>query len=55
MAAIILATIHFCGTAYQQPGEINLASIDFGSAVRGNGCDYNIDFNQDFRAPLPEE
>lgn len=40
------------------PGEINLGTIDLGgghSSWWDNKPDFNADFNQDFRAALPEE
>lgn len=51
---INLAGIRFCERG-ATPGIIRLASINFAGSGAGSGFDYNLDFNQDFRAPVPEE
>ena len=50
---INLASIRFCERG-ATPGIIRLASINFAGSA-GSGFDYNLDYNQDFRAPVPEE
>ena len=56
---INLAKIRFCGKGGGGggvAGTIHLATISFaGRGQTGEIDDYNLDFNQDFRAPLPEE
>lgn len=52
-AAINLATIRFCEQG-RVPGTISLATISFGGGGAGFVDDFNLDFNQDFRAPEPE-
>lgn len=56
MAPIDLGSINLGKTS--DPQEINLGTIDLGgghSSWWDNKPDFNADFNQDFRAALPEE
>jgi len=52
MAEINLATIRFCESG-RVPNRIELATINFAGVVGGAWDDYNLDYNQDFRAPEP--